>query len=94
MPAPYTLHLHLVTGSVIDLACSGYEITPGGGDDHGNQLPPTLHYTPPDGWERTIQYLDMRGVVAIEVTRSPAQIALDARETAGDGGQHEDADAA
>jgi len=74
----YTLRIHLVTGSVVELPCIGYDVEPPPLDHHGQAAgTATLKWTPPDGAARSLAFLDMRGVVAIVADRES--------EGAGDG---------
>lgn len=79
--APYTLLLHLIGGQSVTLPCESYEIMPPSveQDDEGNlvEMPLRLDYTPVEGWDRTLGFLDFRGVVAIEVERSGEIIAAE-----------------
>src|SRR5690606_6529919 len=68
--APFTLLVHLFSGKVITLPCESYEIVPPGVDESGNETPMSLNYTPVEGWQQTLGFLDFRAVTAIEVQRS------------------------
>lgn len=77
MSGLFTLRIHLVTGTVVDLPCIGYEVEPPPLDEHGQALgTATLKWTPPDGAARTLAYLDMRGVVAIVADQEAGDAAV------------------
>jgi len=62
----FTLRVHLVTGTVVELPVLGYEVEPPPVDEAGTVVgAPSLRYTPVEGAGRALAYLDMRGVVAI-----------------------------
>ena len=69
MTAPYTLTVHLASGQVLTLPCERFEIVQAT-DHHGEPAGLTLNYTPVNGWERSLGYLNFAAVAAIEVERS------------------------
>lgn len=69
----FTLFIHLYTGKTIELDCEGYEIVPASVDEHGNETPMQLNYTPLDEWQQTLGFIDFRAVAAIEVRRNATE---------------------
>lgn len=79
--SPFTLSLHLIGGQTVTLPCESFEIVPAGVDADGNETPMRLDYTPVEGWNRTVGFLDFRAVTAIEVERSEAVIQSNSADT-------------
>ena len=77
MSAPYMLTIHLMSGKTVTLPCESFEIVQAT-DHHGERAGLTLNYTPVDGWERSLGYLNFAAVAAIEVERDPALAAIEA----------------